>query len=648
MDQLVQVLRDSLSHDQTKLDNVSQFLSVISQQNLPWLLQCLLVIVSSKDVPPLERQQAGLQLKRLLCVSSYLPSSLRDGLRSRLIELIGLGCETWRPSTLGLCVQVMFEQEQEEEWTEIIPALVTNITNNQAVVASIETLGYLCSTESKKTFIEAHMDTILTGTIRCVNNTDLGIKLTGLGALVSCVECAAGNFARAHERDVILQAVCEATQTGSPQVTAVAMECLNKMVVFYYCLLEDYMAPALVPLSLCSLNSDQERLVMLGIEFWSCVCEQEERLAEDGNCAENTLEALLQHTGTADVLVDSLLEVIRGSPESDRDLQIWTRSSAALRCLSQLVGRSVKEVQNRIGDRIKENFNSGSWESRFTAIVSIGSLLGMENETDLLTIVSSFLSIAEALFSDPNRYIRLAAASVLDKLSDVSSLALVSDSLQYQFQSLCYGCILSEDQKIVELGCFSIGSFFRNMVSQNDSYFIKILLRLFVLTDCPGYLSGVHQTVFSTIVDLIEISPPSCHNILVEMASNIVLKMKISPDDNVASTTYLSLQCHTLNTLLCVIGPAEISNLKDDIFSVLPVLFHAEDLREDGLLLLRSLVAPLGPHLVQLLPSILALCLPYLQTLSGDQAHLCVFFIIQNLSYICIFIKSYFCTIEVA
>ena len=200
MDQLVQVLRDSLSHDQTKLDNASQFLSLISQQNLPWLLQALLVIISSTDISTLERQQAGLQLKRFLGLLRDLPNSLKDSIKGRLIDL--LGCESWRPSTIGLSIQTLFEQE---EWVEIIPILVTNIRSNKAVMASIETLGYLCSTRSKKAILESHMDTILTGTIHCVSNTDLGIKMTALTALSSCLECAAANFARVAERDVILQ-----------------------------------------------------------------------------------------------------------------------------------------------------------------------------------------------------------------------------------------------------------------------------------------------------------------------------------------------------------------------------------------------------------------------------------------------------------
>lgn len=622
MDQLVQVLRDSLSHDQTKLDNASQFLSLISQQNLPWLLQALLVIVSSTDISPLERQQAGLQLKRFLGLSKELPCNLQDGIKRRLVEL--LGCESWRPSTVGLSIQTLFEQD-ETEWPEIIPVLVNNISINKAMMASIETLGYLCSTRSKKSVLESHMDTILTGTIHCVTNPDLGIKMTALRALSSCLECAAANFARASERDVILQVVCEATQTGNAEVTGLAIECLNKMVSLFYCLLEDYMRPALVPLSLCCLKSDQERLVMLGIEFWSSVCEQEERLAADGDCEENTLETLLQNTGTSGVLVDSLLEVIRAAPESDRDLEIWSLSSAALNCLSLLVARSVAEVQSNIGVRIKENLSSESWQNRFTAIVSIGALLGMENETDLLNVVSSFLGIAESLLSDANYHIRLATASVLDKISDLSGLELLTSSLLSHFQSLCYKCILSEDQKIMEFGCFSSGSFFRKVLNVDNTYFTKTLQRLFSLTNVSSNFLA-YQTIFSTIMDMMENCPASCQSILLEAAGTIILRMKMTmPINEIVSSsaaTLLSLLCQTLNTTLCAMDQTEIVGLKDDIFGLLPLILHSEVLLEDGLLLVRSLVTPLGPLLAPVLAPLTALCRPHLETLPGDQAGL--------------------------
>lgn len=622
MDQLVQVLRESLSHDQTKLDNASQFLSLISQQNLPWLLQALLVIVSSTDISPLERQQAGLQLKRFLGLSRDLPTNLQDSIKRRLVEL--LGCESWRPSTVGLSIQTLFEQD-EAEWAEIIPVLVNNISNNKELMASIETLGYLCSTRSKKSVLESSMDTILTGTIHCVTNPDLGIKMTALRALSSCLECAAANFARASERDVILQVVCEATQTGNVEVTGLAIECLNKMVSLFYCLLEDYMKPALVPLSLCCLQSDQERLVMLGIEFWSSVCEQEERLAADGDCQENTLETLLQNTGSSGVLVDNLLEVIRAAPESERDLETWCLSSAALHCLSLLVARSVADLQSNIGVRIKENLYSGSWGNRFTAIVSIGALLGMENETDLLNVVSSFLGIAESLLSDNNYHIRLAAASVLNKISDLSALELLTSSLQSYFQSLCYKCILSEDQKIMEFGCFSSGSFFRKIVVVDDSYFAKTLQKLFALTNDSSNFH-TYQTSFSTIMDMIENCPTSCQNILVEAASTIILRIKLtmSMNDIVTSTaaTLLTLLCQTLNTTLFAMDQTAIVGLKDDIFSLLPLILHSEVLLEDGLVLVRSLVTPLGPLLAPVLAPVTALCRPHLETLPGDQAPL--------------------------
>ena len=622
MDQLIQVLRDSLSHDQTKLDNASQFLSLISQQNLPWLLQALLVIVSSTDISSLERQQAGLQLKRFLCLFKDLSSNLKDSIKGRLIDL--LGCESWRPSTIGLSIQTLFEQG-DAEWLEIIHVLVTNIINNKAVMASIETLGYLCSTRSKKAALEAHMDTILTGTIHCVTNTDLGIKMTALRALSSCLECAAANFARAAERDVILQVVCEATQTGNIEVTGLAMECLTKMVSLYYCLLEEYMAPALVPLSLCCLQSGQERLVMLGIELWSSVCEQEELLEEDGDCEENTLEELLLNTGTSGVLVDSLLEVIRTAPESDRDLDTWSLSSAALNCLSMLVARSAAEVQSRIGACIKENLNSGSWENRFTAVVGIGALMRMENEADLSNAISSFLSVAESLLSDANYHIRLATSSVLDKISDLSILEQFNSGLQSFFHSLCYKCILSEDQKILEYGCFSCGSFFRRIGIFDATNFVRTLERLFLLTNSSSNFS-VYQTIFSTIMNMIENCPTSCHNILIEAANTISLRMKMTiPMNKIlssAAATLLSLLCQTLNTTLSAMDQTAIVGMKDDLFSLLPLIFHCEALLEDGLLLVRSLVTPLGPLLAPVLPPVTALCQPHLETLLGEQAAL--------------------------
>ena len=66
MDQLVAALRDSLAQDQARLDAASLYFSSLSAGAAPWLLEALLALVSVPELEAAVRQQAGLQLRRLL------------------------------------------------------------------------------------------------------------------------------------------------------------------------------------------------------------------------------------------------------------------------------------------------------------------------------------------------------------------------------------------------------------------------------------------------------------------------------------------------------------------------------------------------------------------------------------------------------
>ena len=131
--------------------------------------------------------------------------------------------------------------------------------------------------------IEDNIDSVLTGVMYAVRMDNNTVRVTALRALLACVECCSGNFARRHERDYIIQTICELTQQQeADNVQVVAMECLNKIVTSYYLLMEDYMTPALIPISLHLLHSTNSSLVILACEFWCNICHLEEDLGETG------------------------------------------------------------------------------------------------------------------------------------------------------------------------------------------------------------------------------------------------------------------------------------------------------------------------------------------------------------------------------
>ena len=98
------------------------------------------------------------------------------------------------------------------------------------------------------------------------------------------------------ERHIIMQVVCEATQCLSSQVKVAALQCLVRIMSLYYQHMEHYMQPALFPvrifffdrinffkISMQAMKSNEDEVMLKGIEFWSNVCEEEISLSVEAD-----------------------------------------------------------------------------------------------------------------------------------------------------------------------------------------------------------------------------------------------------------------------------------------------------------------------------------------------------------------------------
>ena len=512
------IIQDSLSSDQTKLNNARQFLTSISEQNYSWLLQALVTILSSVGLEPTIRQQAGLQAKLLL--QNHDKFSAQDynvqmSISDNLLRI--LGTETWRPSTVGVCLQSLFESCMTSEWSQshLIPALVHNVSSNIATVHSIETLGYLCATQDQKNVIEDNIDQILTGVMFCVTQDDPVIRTTALSALLECVPCATVNIARQSERDYIMQHVCQCTQDTCDQVTCLALECLNKIVTCFFPLMEDYLVPALIPISMQALQSDKERQVMLGVEFWCNICDLEESVAVEDNYLQ---ELFTRNPDTLTTLLNSLLKLIIKHSDTEYDLDTWCVTSAGLQCLCLMSRCFSTPVHHHITNFIQFNISSDNISVMFTAVTSISSLLSMEDQQSLSAVIASFLSLAEnLLISNSPDKIQYAASYVINQISEVAvDVIRADDNFFRTYLQLCLSCLHSKDTKVIENSCYSLGNVFRNQnrVSSNEEMFIKILSQLLSLSDSASLNNVLNQSVSSCLIDLIENCPQNLQKYL--------------------------------------------------------------------------------------------------------------------------------------
>ena len=58
--------------------------------------------------------------------------------------------------------------------------------------------------------------------------------------------------------------ICEATQRNEIEIVLLSLQCLSRIVSLYYPLLEEYLKPAIWPISINAVSSSVEFLVVQG------------------------------------------------------------------------------------------------------------------------------------------------------------------------------------------------------------------------------------------------------------------------------------------------------------------------------------------------------------------------------------------------
>ena len=99
--------------------------------------------------------------------------------------------------------------------------------------------------------LEAQSNVILTAIVNGMKKDEPSdhVKLAATNALLNSLEFTRANFEKESERHIIMQVVCEATQSGNTQIRVAALQCLVRIMSLYYQYMEFYMGPALFAVS---------------------------------------------------------------------------------------------------------------------------------------------------------------------------------------------------------------------------------------------------------------------------------------------------------------------------------------------------------------------------------------------------------------
>ena len=436
------------------------------------------------------------------------------------------------------------------------------------------------------------MDQVLTGIMYGVTQDQEDTVVTALQALQECLDWTAGNFARKEERNYIMTVVCNLTQSDREEVASLALECLSRIVTLYYPLMEEYMMVALVPISLTSLQSRQERTVLQAIEFWSNICDCELSLADDG------LRDLLGEC--SETLVDILHRVMMEADPAQLDMEQWSPFTAAANCLSLLGECLGPRVTHRSLAFTSRLIQSSEWRNKHAAIISLSTVLEMEDRLALTSIVSSFLSVAASLLESDNSHIRTAASYTLLQVSDRAEDTLKSAQSVAAMTGLACVCLQSEESRIAEQGCLVISNITSGLGAHTESW-ANISQHLLSLTETgteslPARTgSSLRQLAFSALSDLID-QEGSQSAWLNTVAARLVrrLDLLLSREQSSQQNIDISFNSSCLNSCIFRLDRAEVQALAAEVLPVICKMFDHQPLHEDALLLLRALVDQLG------------------------------------------------------
>ncbi|ODQ77139.1 hypothetical protein BABINDRAFT_42269 [Babjeviella inositovora NRRL Y-12698] len=319
------------------------------------------------------------------------------------------------------------------EWPELIPMIVENTKTEQPVNvkrASLLTIGYICeAADPSDPGIAAQANGILIAIVQGAQALEPSrvVRLTALNALVNSLEFIRLNFEKEGERNYIMQVVCEATQAEDTDIQESAFGALARIMALYYVYMRVYMEKALYGLTVSGMQSTDEKVACMAVEFWSTVCEVELDLTfqvQDYGAADydNYNFALV---AIQDVLPTMLALLTRQNDDAEDD--DWSVAMAAGACLQLFAQNTGNYVVQPALAFVESKIQAQEWRDREAAVMAFGSILDGPDHEQLKTLITQALPPILSLISDPVLQVKETVAWCLGRIAD-----LVVDAIDVQ------------------------------------------------------------------------------------------------------------------------------------------------------------------------------------------------------------------------
>lgn len=620
-------LENCLNPDLTARTAAEQFLLQCQAENAAQYFVSLAQELNNEERTPVVRAQAGIRLKNALgAEGTELAMSRKmewlglDGAAKTMIREIliatfaspqegGPGVPSARHSAAQVTAKVAAIDVPEGAWPDLIGGLVSSVTtgdNPYVKQASLECLGYICE-DMDEGVLSASSNEILTAVVVGMNDAQVEIKRAATVAMENSIEFIADNFEAEGERNVIMQAILQNSQSDDMEVKLHAFMCLVKVAEHYYAHLPAYLEEIFRQTQIVLSAADGEDVIALQtLEFWTAVCEEEaERIyeAEEGgtdNPSQDYMKQIAPHL--IPLLHESLCK-----QEDEQSSDTWNLSQAAAVCLTFTAQAVRAEIVPDVMAFVTANIENGDWHLREAATMAFGCILDGPPQEALQEYIGQAVPVMMAKLQDENVLVRDTSAWALGKIAEFHG-ALMGTNMEMlvQFvQALCQS--LKDEPRVAYQACYALhelGTAWEGEEEFEESYpisqaYTPMIQQLLEVTNRQDAgEANLRVAAYEAVATIIQHSPQDCSVATGELLPFIVGQLRQSFQMGLDANEQLELQgtlCGILNNIIAKLGDG-VRPHSDEIMTLLLEIFNqkAASVQEEAIMCVQALADGVG------------------------------------------------------
>lgn len=651
---ILQTLENALlGHDRNVSAEAELQLAAAAKSHFGEYARLLVSAIINEDAKPDVRMLAGLSLKNQLTSKDSkqkrvlrerwlaLDSNTRAEIKSKSIQALSTSVDRVAGSAAQLVAAIADIELPLNMWPELIPAIVQNTKpENPAHLkkASHLAIGYICETsDPSNPAIISQANGILIAIIQGVQSSEpeKSVRLAALTALYNSLEFIKYNFEKEGERNYIMQVVCEATQADDSEIQSLAFGCLARIVGLYYEYMSVYMEKALFNLTISGMQSNDEKVACMAVEFWSTVCEEElditYRLQDIVYTGTQSVESppVLYNFALVAIqeVIPTLLTLLTKQNEDpeDDDWSVAMAAGACLQLFSQDVGNYIVNPTLLFVDA---NINGGLWRQKEAAVMAFGSILEGPDAQQLKQFITQALPPILASINDESLHVKETVAWCLGRIAD-----LVVDAIDplTQLPSLMEALLsgLQDHPKVSTNCCWTLINLLEKLCAESVSSDSSTLSRFYhalipVLVALSGRgdnESSARASAYEALSVLVLHSANDTLNIvqgvateaLSRLESTIEMQLQVTNAEDKGQLEELQINILSLLTnVIRRIGHTIGLDAADSLMAMFLRLLNNQEpnalIEEDIFIAISAVAGAVGPHFVNYMDAFM----PYL------------------------------------